>query len=196
MTMVNQKPISIKTIAGAAAVLIAAVGIGLVIRQIRSRPVEQEPVVQAPEDVPQVETPVIRPLRRERENRNVEPPQPPVEEVVVEPEPEVVEPVQAEPAYTPEEQLRNQRTEDARQWMSWLGTLSQEERTQLFRGSIMSFLSLMQRWQYLPPEQAQAEYAQLQQLVLTWQNLPTEDRQQGIQAIQQQLQQWLQSGQQ
>ena len=56
--------------------------------------------------------------------------------------------------------------------------------------------SVIQRWQYMAPEQAQAEREELEQLFRGWQDMPQEERQQGIQIMQMQIEQWLQSGQQ
>lgn len=182
-----------KTLIISILILAAAFGIGMLVRGFRTDTSETEPAakideeqnINTPDESPKVVytiPPVIEELPE------------PVTEVAVEPEPEPVyeAPVRSNQAYT----LTEQQRQDAAQWMSWLGTLTQEERTQLFRGSIIAFAQLMQRWQYIPPEQAMEERIFLRELIEGWQNLPQEQRQQGIENIQNQLQLWLQSGQQ
>ncbi len=190
-----QKPVSANVIVLSVIVLLAALGIGIVIKQIRSSSIEPELSVQASKtddtnESREPEFPVYKPL--------------PIEQVYVEPEPEP-EPqeqqqIQEEPALVQEEpqetQNENPQVQDIRQWMSWLGTLAPQERMQLIQGVLGSMMSLMQRWQSIPVEQAQAESAELEQMFEQWRNLPAEQRQQGIQAIQQQLEQYLQAGQQ
>ena len=78
-----QKPISIKKLAGPVLVLLAAVGIGMVIREFRFRSSAEKPVAQAPKAVRPVEAPVIQDVREPV----------PVEEVFVEPEAVEPEPV-------------------------------------------------------------------------------------------------------
>jgi hypothetical protein len=182
-----------KTLIIAILILAAAFGIGMLVRGFRTDTSEMEPVVQIDEEQNNV-TPdeslkvvyTIPPVIEELPE--------PVTEVAVKPEPEPVyeEPVRNQPRNT----MTDQQRQDATQWMSWFGTLTQEEQMQLFRGSIISFMQLMQRWQTLPQEQVMQERAFLRELIEGWQNLPPEDRQQGIENIQNQLQQWLQSGQQ
>ena len=194
----KQKTISTpKTIAISVFILITALGIGIVIKESRKVPTEKDPEVQS-----QVVTDAN--ITNEPEviytiPQNIDIPEP-AEEVVVEPKPEpdpVPQPVSEEPVQNEQVNARDiQRRQDAMQWMSWFGSLSQEDQMQLFRGSIMSYLSLMQRWQNLPAEQVQQEQALLRGLIEGWQNLPAEDRQQGIQNIQYQIEQWLQYGQQ
>jgi hypothetical protein len=92
-----QKPVSVRTLAGAALVLLAAVGIGLVIREYRFWSYRQKHPVQAktaqPRDIPKrvagpaPEAPEIQDVQEELA----------VEEVVVE-----AEPVEPEPAGPPE----------------------------------------------------------------------------------------------
>lgn len=82
-----QKPISIKKLAGPVLVLLAAVAIGMVIREIRFRSSGERQVAQAPKAVRPVEAPVIQDVREPV----------PVEEVVVEPEPVEAEPVEPAP---------------------------------------------------------------------------------------------------
>ena len=78
-----QKPISIRQLAGAVLVLVAALGIGMVIREYRFRSFGEKPVAEAPKVVRPVEVPVIQNVEEEV----------PVEEVIVEPEPIEPEPV-------------------------------------------------------------------------------------------------------
>ncbi|MBN2591517.1 MAG: hypothetical protein JXA96_16750 [Sedimentisphaerales bacterium] len=195
----EQKSILTNTLAISIIILIAAIGIGMVIRGIRNSSseissvdqVNEEQELDTPDELPEVVYTIPPVIEEEPE---------PVREVVIEsdpepePEPEPVyeEPVQNERTYT----LTEQQRQDAAQWISWLGTLTQEERTQLFRGSIMAFMQTMQRWQYMPPEQVMEERTFLRELIQGWRDLPPEERQQGIENIQNQLQQWLQSGQQ
>ena len=179
-------------------IIVAAIGIGMVIRGLRPDSTETEPVAQVDEiqnNIPEENTQVvytIPPVIEESE---------PVEEVAVEPESEPEpEPVRVQPpVYNNENNAQNyydeQLRQDVTQWVSWLQTLSEEERTALFRGSIATFMQLMQRWQTIPPEQAEEERVFLENLIQGWRDLPVEDRQQGIENIQYQLEQWLQSGQ-
>jgi len=196
----NQKSSLATTIIIAVFILIAAFGIGLVIRNARTNSSEQKQVAQSDEnntqdeqERPRIIYTTIPPITEIPE------PMETVEEIFVEPEPE---PIQQEPAYFEEENNNNedyyatQRREDAAQWISWLSTLTEEERTALFRGSIVTFMQLMQRWQNIPPEQVMQERAFLEELVQGWRDLPPEDRQQGIENIQNQLEEWLQYGQQ
>jgi hypothetical protein len=192
-----QNPSIAKTLIIAIVILAVALGIGMLVRKFKTDSSEIEPVAQIDEEQ-NIDTPdespeivyTIPPVIKELPE--------PVTEVAVEPEPEPEPvpayevPVQNERPYT----LTEQQRQDASQWMSWLGTLTQEERTQLFQGSIMAFMQVMQRWQYMPPEQAMEERTFLRELIQGWQNLPQEERQQGIENIQNQLQQWLQSSQQ
>ncbi len=181
----------VKTLVISLLILAAAFGIGMLVRGFITDTSETEPAAQideeqnidTPDELPEVVytiPPVIEELPE------------PVEEVAVAPEPVYEEPVQNQQRYP----MTDQQRQDSTQWMSWFGTLTQEEQMQLFRGSIISFMQLMQRWQTLPPEQVMQERAFLRELIEGWQNLPQEQRQQGIENIQNQLQQWLQSGQQ
>ncbi len=183
----------VKTLIISILILAAAFGIGMLVRGFRTDTTETEPAAQIdeeqnidiPDELPEVVytiPPVIEKIPE------------PVTEVAVEPEPEPVyeEPVRNEQTYT----LTEQQRQDAEQWTSWLRTLSQEEQMQLFRGSIIAFMQVMQRWQYMPPEQVMEERTFLRELIQGWRDLPPEERQQGIENIQNQLQQWLQSGQQ
>ena len=193
----KQKPLSPNMIIGSVLVLLVAVGIGMAIKVIRYRSAEQIPVVQAPQE-PAEEIPVVRPPRV-REIPIVE--QQPVEEVAVEPEPAPEpEPAYEEPVQNQQQYgwnnrqanwLNNPQVQDAMQWMNWFGSLTQQEQAQVIQGVRDTFFSLMQRWQSIPPEQVQAERAELEQFFQDWRNLPAEDRQQGIQNFQLQLEQML-----
>ena len=194
----SQKPMSVRTLTVSIFILIAALGIGMVIREFRTAPDKKEPVAKVNEETQkdtsaEQQTPeIIYTIPQ-----NIEQPDP-VKEVAVEPEPEPEpEPVYQEPVQNEQIDARNeQRRQDSAQWMSWFGGLSQEDQMQLFRGSIITYMQLMQRWQNLPQEQVQQEQAVLRELIEGWQNLPAQDRQQGIQNIQYQLEQWLQYNQQ
>jgi hypothetical protein len=189
------KPISTKTLTISLLVLLAAFGIGMVIREFRS--VEQEPVSQTPVTTQPAEEPQV-PEIPQRPRIPIERPRP-VENVVVEPEPAPQEQVQNEPVYTQDDQAamrRQQQRQDAMQMISWYSSLTPEEQQQLRQGIMMSAMSLMQRWQTMPPEQAQAEQTQLGEMFRQFRNLPDAEREQGILLIQQQLEQILQSGQQ
>jgi len=72
-----QKPISIKKLAGPVLVLLAAVGIGMVIREFRFRSSGEEHVSQAPKAVQPADLPEIQNIQEQL----------PIEEVFVEPEP-------------------------------------------------------------------------------------------------------------
>jgi type IV secretory pathway VirB10-like protein len=116
-----RKPVSIKKLAGAVLVLLAAAGVGMVIREFRFRSWEKH-LAQAPKAVQPADIPKTRQAPKEPETQE----QLPIEEVVVEPEPPAPEPVsppksldaenqsnttvQAEPAAAPSDQ--DQRSND------------------------------------------------------------------------------------
>ena len=178
-------------------ILIAAVGMGIIIREIRKDSIDTEYVELFDEDQ-SIDTP--------EESTEVVYTVPPVIEEIPEPFVEVEEPAyeEPEPVYEEPEPVDDRRTftltdqqrQDATQWMTWLETLSPEERTALLRGTVMSFMQLMQRWQYMPAEEVMQERVFLQTLIQEWRDLPPEDRQRGIENIQYQLEQRLQYGQQ
>lgn len=178
-------------------ILAAAFGIGMLVRKFKTDSSEIETVAQIDEER-SIDTPDESPELVYTIPPVIEETPEPVREVAVEPEPvPQPEPVSEGPVQNMQRNtLTEQQRQDATQFMSWLGTLTQEERTQLFRGSIMAFMQMMQRWQYMPPEQVMEERTFLRDLIQGWRDLPPEDRQQGIENIQNQLQQWLQSGQQ
>jgi hypothetical protein len=93
----GQKPITTRTLAGAALVLMAAFGIGIAIREFRFRSAGQKLSAQAPQAVQRSEVTEIRQSPKEPEIQDVRP-QLPVEEVVVESEPPKPEPVSPPPA--------------------------------------------------------------------------------------------------
>jgi hypothetical protein len=201
----TQQQIPVKTLAGSVLALLVIFGISLVIREIRFHSTMQEPVEQAGEHAESKEVSETPEVSQEPQVQIVEE-QAPVEEVYVEPVPELPIQVQVEPEEQYDQQAYgwnnwqgwqsdSQRMEDAIQWMSWASTLTAEERMQLMQSSMTSMISLMQRWQSMSPEQVQEERAQWEEVIQQWRNLPSEDRQQGIQLIQQQLEEWLQSGQ-
>jgi hypothetical protein len=193
--MANQKPIPVTTIVISIFILFMAFGAGFLIKKARTG--QQEPVVQ---EVQQTDVPEVPKFTPKPEVQVIQRQEPIVEVVDG-------QNAQDKQSYTgnnrragesnnqSENQVNNQR-EDAQQWMSWFGNLPQEERQQLMRGTMISMLSLVQRWQNMPQEEVQAERAKLQELIQGWRNLPSEDRQQGIQNIQQQIEQWMQNNQQ
>ena len=195
----SQKAQSIKMLVISILVLLGAFGIGIVIRNARTDKPEKEPVVQKQDVDNQQKEPVVKYTIPE----NIVIPEPdPEEEVVVESKPEPrtrpvrepahEEPVQNQPAFS----MNEQRMQDAMQWFSWFSNLSQEDRQILAQGVQEMIFSVIQRWQYMAPEQAQAEREELEQLFRGWQDMPQEERQQGIQIMQMQIEQWLQYGQQ
>ena len=141
----SQNQISTKTLVGSVLVILAALGIGLAIKGIRSRSVEPQIAVvpEVNETTMEPEIPIIVRPRR-------------VEEVTVEPQPELEpvnepEPVYEEPAQNEQANaMNNQRMQDAAQWMGWVNNLTPQERMQLFQGVLTSYFSLMQRWQNMP----------------------------------------------
>ncbi len=185
----SQNPVSATTIVGSVFVLLVAFVIGLTIRQIRTQRVEPQIVVvpEANETPNEPDIPIIVRPRR-------------AVEVAVKPQPEPVneEPAQNEQANTRNNQQmmlqNNPRMQDMSQLMSWMSNLTPQEQAQLRQVALTSYISLMQRWQNMPAAQAQAEQAQIQQMIQEWGNLPSDQKMQGIQNIQQQLQQWLQTG--
>ena len=179
------KPISLKLVIFSAAFLLVALVLGLVIRNYRESSIEQE-TTQAGELTE------ITEVSQEPDTPVVEWP-PPVEEMWYEPEPEwepEPEPVEQESnerSLARDEQYYSERLQDAKQWFSWFSELPVEYRQQLMQNSLASFMSLMQRWQTIPEEQALEERAELREVIRQWRELPTEDRQLGIQSIQQQI---------
>jgi hypothetical protein len=93
----GQKSITIRTLAGAVLVLMAAFGIGIVIREFRFRSAGQKLPAQAPQAVQRRETPEIRQVPKEHQIQDIRQ-QLPIEEVFVEPEPPKPEPVSPPPA--------------------------------------------------------------------------------------------------
>ena len=91
-----QKSISIKFLAGAVLVLLAAVGIGMVIREFRFRSSGQKHLVQAPKAVQPRDIPETRHAPNGPEIQNIQE-QLPNEEVFVEPEPPAPEAVSPPP---------------------------------------------------------------------------------------------------
>jgi hypothetical protein len=92
----GQKPITTRTVAGAALVLLAAVVIGMVIREFRFRSAGQKQPVQTPKAVQPRDIPKTRQAPKEPEIQDI-PEQLPVEEVFVEPESPEPEPVSPPP---------------------------------------------------------------------------------------------------
>jgi hypothetical protein len=94
-----QKPISIRTLVGSVLVLLAAAGIGMIIREFRFRSAGEKPLVQAPKAVQTPDIQETRQTPKEPEIQNIQE-QLPIEEVFVEPEPLVPEPVGPPPIPT------------------------------------------------------------------------------------------------
>jgi len=95
-----KNPISTRTLAGAALVLMAAAGIGMVIREYRFRSSGEMYPAQAPKAVQPRDIPVTRQAPTEPEIQNIQE-ELPVEEVFVEPEPLAPEPLAPEPVSPP-----------------------------------------------------------------------------------------------
>lgn len=91
-----QKPISTRTLAGAVLVLLAAVGIGMVIREFRFRSAEENHPAQAPKAVQPRDIPGTRQAPKEPEIQDIQE-ELPIEEVFIEPEPLASEPVSPPP---------------------------------------------------------------------------------------------------
>ena len=91
-----QKPISTRTLAGAVLVLVAAAGIGIVIREYRFRSAGQMHPAEATKAVQPRDIPGTRRAPKEPEIQNIQE-ELPVEEVFVEPEPNESEPVSPPP---------------------------------------------------------------------------------------------------
>ncbi len=85
-----QKPVSMKTLAGAVLVLLAAAGIGMGIREFRFRSSRAKHLAQAPKAAQPADIPKTRPVPKEPEIHIQE--ESPIEEVSVEPEPPAPEP--------------------------------------------------------------------------------------------------------
>jgi len=94
--MTNQKPISTRTLAVAVLVLVAAAGIGMVIREYRFRSSGEKPPAQAPKAVQPRDIPGTRQATKEPEIQNIQE-ELPIEDVFVEPEPNAPEPVSPPP---------------------------------------------------------------------------------------------------
>jgi hypothetical protein len=185
------QPISLKMVMFSVAFLLVALTVGLIIRSYRYSLIEKE-YVQAAKTAETPEVPEITEIAREPEIPVVEDWSP--EEVIryepepewePEPEPEVQE--SNERFFAQDEEFYHDRLQDAQQWFSWFSELPAEYRQQLMQNTFTSFMSLMQRWQTIPEEQAMAERAELRGVFQQWQELPPEERQLGIQAIQQRL---------
>ena len=173
-------------------VLLAALGIGVVIRNLRSLSFEQGPVIQ---DIENNEKSDVQEISEIEEK--------PIDIVYVpEPQPEpVIEPEPIE-GPLPRNRVQDERNtgsdneinpvdvagfEDAMQWIEWFRGLPPEYRDELRKNTIASIFSLIQRWQYLPPEQIQAEREEIRAIFQGWYDLPTEERILGIQMMQQQI---------
>jgi hypothetical protein len=91
-----KKQISIKYLAGAVLVLLAAVGIGIIIREYRFRSAGQKHLAQAPKTVQPPDMPETRQVPKKTEIQNSQE-QLPIEEVSVEPEPPASQPVSPTP---------------------------------------------------------------------------------------------------
>ena len=91
-----QKPISTKTLAGAVLVLLAAVGIGMVIREFRFGSSGEKHLAQAPKAVQPRDILRIRPAPKELGIQDIQE-ELPIEEVFVEPESLAPEPVSPPP---------------------------------------------------------------------------------------------------
>ena len=85
-----------RTLAGAVLVLLAAAGIGMVIREFRFRSSGEKPLAQAPKTVQPRDIPGTRQAPKEPEIQNIQE-ELPIEEVFVEPEPNASEPVSPPP---------------------------------------------------------------------------------------------------
>ncbi|MFC1793283.1 hypothetical protein ACFL3Q_06815 [Planctomycetota bacterium] len=92
-----QKPISTKTLVGAVLVLLAAVGIGMVIREFRFRSSGEKHMAQAPKAVQPRDIPGTRQAQKEPEIQDIQE-ELPIEEVFVEPESLTSEPVSPPPS--------------------------------------------------------------------------------------------------
>jgi hypothetical protein len=185
-----EKQMPLKMVIFSAVFLVVALALGLVIRNYRYSSIEQEPA-QAIETTETPNEPEITEVSQEPDIPVVE--WPPVEEDLYEPvpewepEPEPVEQESNERSFARDEQYYYERLQDAQQWFSWFSELPVEYRRQLMQNSFVSFMSLMQRWQTIPEEQALAERIELREVIRQWRELPTEERQLGIQGIQQQI---------
>ncbi|MFH1716898.1 MAG: hypothetical protein ABIF19_06070 [Planctomycetota bacterium] len=87
-----QKPVSGRTLAGAAFVLLTAVGIGMVIREFRFRSAGEKHLSRAPKAVQPADIPETTQAPKEPETKNIQK-QPTTEQVFIEPEPLATEPV-------------------------------------------------------------------------------------------------------
>jgi len=81
-----RKPVSVRTLAGAAFVLLAAVAVGTAIREFRFRSAGRQKPTEAPKTVQPADTPQITQAPKEPESQNIQK-QPATEQVPVEPEP-------------------------------------------------------------------------------------------------------------
>ena len=88
----GRKPASIRQLAGAVLVLVAAVGMGLAIREFRFRSAREKQLAQAQKVAQPADIPQTSQAPKEPEIQNIQEPLP-VEEVFVEPEPLAPEPV-------------------------------------------------------------------------------------------------------
>lgn len=187
----GQYPIPPKILIGVIIVLMAAGIIGTLIRDFGSLSIKEEPVVQVDETDERPDLPEIPEVVKH----------PSLKEVFIETETEFEQEqlphgtVRSERNAAQNNQTDNQlntaRLEDALQWISWFGELPVQDRRELMRGTMMSTLSLIQRWQNMSPEQVQEERAQLREVFQEWYNLPQEERFKGIQILQEQLEQLL-----
>ncbi len=156
----------------------ASVGVGLIIRQIRSGTVVPAPVAEAPQPVQPAQVKQVDPQPKTPEPVVEEEPPAAVEQTPAEvPQPEPVQPPMA-------------RRFGGFQQGPWNMNLTEEEQARLREG----FMAMVQRFQSLSPEEQQAQMARFNAMRDRFQNMSDEERQQAMGRVQQQFDQWRQNG--
>lgn len=174
--------------AGSIVVLVAAFGLGMVIRQIREWRAESE---QQQPDKPAAKQSELKPQQEaERLVEVVQEPTEPVKEIQPEPEKAAPKDSNEAPKSEPIQERSSMagRMGDWRQMWSDLN-LTEEERARLQEG----FRLARERWQNMSEEQRQAEMNRLSAMRERWENMSDEERQAAMERGRQRFEEWRRS---